>query len=277
MTFATGRYRAALYALFALSGVAGLIYESIWSHYLKLFLGHAAYAQTLVLCIFMGGMAIGAGLAARWISRLRRPLLVYVAVEATLGAVALIFDPMFRGMQAWVFDSLLPQLETEWLVDLCKWGLGTALILPQSILLGTTFPLMSSAVVRLDAALAGRTLGWLYFTNSLGAAIGVLLSGFVLIDLVGLPGTIFTGGLINFVLAASVYLLARADRFWAATGDIPQALQSVYQGKGHLMLLWVAALTGLASFIYEIAWIRMLSLVIGAATHSFELFHPPPH
>jgi Na+/melibiose symporter-like transporter len=46
--------------LFMLSGVAGLIYESVWTHYLKLFLGHAAYAQTLVLCIFMGGMAEGA-------------------------------------------------------------------------------------------------------------------------------------------------------------------------------------------------------------------------
>ena len=40
-----------LYSIFALSGFTGLIYESIWSHYLKLFLGHAAYAQTLVLAI----------------------------------------------------------------------------------------------------------------------------------------------------------------------------------------------------------------------------------
>src|ERR1700682_3776233 len=59
-SFATApRSAAILYALFAVSGFAGLIYESIWTHYLKLFLGHAAYAQTLVLAIFMGGMAIG--------------------------------------------------------------------------------------------------------------------------------------------------------------------------------------------------------------------------
>lgn len=53
-------FRAVLFLLFALSGFSGLIYESIWTHYLKLLLGHAAYAQTLVLAIFMGGMAIGA-------------------------------------------------------------------------------------------------------------------------------------------------------------------------------------------------------------------------
>ena len=55
------RLRGGLHLLspiFFLSGFCGLIYESIWSHYLKLFLGHAAYAQTLVLAIFMGGMAL---------------------------------------------------------------------------------------------------------------------------------------------------------------------------------------------------------------------------
>ena len=63
------------FALFAVSGFAGLIYESIWSHYLKLFLGHAAYAQTLVLAIFMGGMALGAWLVSRFTYRLRNLLL----------------------------------------------------------------------------------------------------------------------------------------------------------------------------------------------------------
>ena len=58
-----------LFAVFTLSGFAGLVYESIWSHYLKLFLGHAAYSQVLVLVIFMGGMAIGSALAARFSTR----------------------------------------------------------------------------------------------------------------------------------------------------------------------------------------------------------------
>ena len=56
-----------LMAIFALSGFSGLIYQSIWSHYLGLTLGHAAYAQTLVLAIFMGGLALGSWLASRWI------------------------------------------------------------------------------------------------------------------------------------------------------------------------------------------------------------------
>src|SRR6476660_2880404 len=77
--------RAALFAIFAASGFAGLIYESIWTQYLKLFLGHAAYAQSLVLVVFMGGMAAGAAWCARLSERLARPLLVYALVEAIIG------------------------------------------------------------------------------------------------------------------------------------------------------------------------------------------------
>jgi spermidine synthase len=63
--------RAAFYALFIVSGFAGLIYESVWTHYLKLFLGHAAYAQSLVLVVFMGGMAAGAAYCGRRSARPR--------------------------------------------------------------------------------------------------------------------------------------------------------------------------------------------------------------
>ena len=46
--------------LFVLSGAAGLVYESIWTRYLGLFVGHDAYAQIVVLVIFLGGMSLGA-------------------------------------------------------------------------------------------------------------------------------------------------------------------------------------------------------------------------
>src|ERR1700693_5843484 len=87
--------RGAFYVLFTASGVAGLIYESIWTHYLKLFLGHAAYAQSLVLAVFMGGMAAGAALCGRFSERLANPLLVYALVEAVIGVLALAFHPAF--------------------------------------------------------------------------------------------------------------------------------------------------------------------------------------
>src|SRR6266403_4843539 len=195
--------RSILFALFAASGFAGLIYESIWTHYLKLFLGHAAYAQALVLAIFMGGMALGSWLAARWSGRLRNLLLAYAVTEALVAAFALVFHAVFASSIGWAHESVLPHFAGF------KWVLSTALNLPQCVLLGMTFPLMAAGVLRSYPDRPGRSLSMLYFTNSLGAAIGVLVSGFVLVRTLGLPGTIRLAGAINLLVAGAVFLLAR--------------------------------------------------------------------
>lgn len=255
--------RTAFYVLFTASGFAGLIYESIWTHYLKLFLGHAAYAQSLVLVLFMGGMAAGAAWCGRLSERLPNPLLGYALVEAAIGVLALAFHPVFVGMTDWSYASLLPALGGEWPVLAAKLAVCCLLILPQSVLLGMTFPLMSAGLARAHPAAQGESIAMLYFTNSLGAAAGVLASGFLLIAWVGLPGTLRTAGVLNFALALAVWLLARPAH------DSP--IRTTGEQSGAVLLLAVAFFTGLASFIYEIVWIRMLSLVLGASTHSFEL------
>ena len=74
-----------IYLLFALSGVAGLIYEGSWARYLKLFLGHASYGQVLTLCIYMGGLAIGSFVAGKFVSKIKRPLRAYAITELFIG------------------------------------------------------------------------------------------------------------------------------------------------------------------------------------------------
>ena len=83
--------RTSLLAIFVLSGFAGLIYQSIWSHYLGLFLGQAAYAQALVLAIFMGGMAIGAAWIAHARQQWRNLIRGYALIEAVIGVLGLLF------------------------------------------------------------------------------------------------------------------------------------------------------------------------------------------
>src|SRR5207237_4182657 len=77
-----------------------------------------------------------------------------------------------------------------------------------------------------------------------------------------LPGTLRIAGVLNLAIAAIVALLARPVAPIAAAGESPPMAR---------VLLGVAFFTGLASFVYEIVWIRMLALVLGASTHSFEL------
>jgi predicted membrane-bound spermidine synthase len=261
--------RRFLLAVFVVSGFTGLIYESIWSHYLKLFLGHAAYAQSLVLAIFMGGMALGSWLVACYSGRIRQLLWGYVLVEGLIGILGILFHQTFVAAVDFSFASVIPALPTG-LIQAYKWSLGSALILPQSVLLGMTFPLISGGLIRRWPERPGETLAILYFTNSLGAAIGVLVSGFVLIGVVGLPGTILTAGLLNVALALVIWIVVRG-RTEPAGAAMPASTSP--PGKDTLARWFTIAafLTGAASFMYELGWIRMLSLVLGSATHSFEL------
>ena len=263
----------ALLCIFTVSGFSGLIYESIWSHYLKLFLGHAAYSQVLVLVIFMGGLAIGSLLAGHFSTRWKRVLLAYALVEAVTGAIALLFHGAFDRITQASFMHVIPHLGSASAVQVYKWGLGALMLLPQSILLGMTFPLMSAGFVRQSPDAAGRSVAMLYFTNSLGGAIGVLASGFLLIPNVGLPGAIMTAGLLNLVVAFATWLLVSKmslPEIPAVQHAVPPAAKDG-GGLSYRFLLFASLVTGMASFCYEIGWLRMLSLVLGASTHAFEL------
>jgi predicted membrane-bound spermidine synthase len=265
--------RRFLLCLFVVSGFTGLIYESTWSQYLKLFLGHAAYAQTVVLAIFMGGMALGSWLVSRYSARLRQLLWGYLLVEALIGILGILFHRVFVTTTDLSFARVIPALPTGFAIYAYKWSLAALLVLPQSVLLGMTFPLISGGIIRRWPQRSGETLSALYFTNSLGGALGVLISGFVLIGIVGLPGTTLTAGLLNVSLAFGVWLIVRRQTE-PPPPPLATATPSAPSGTRDPVARWFAIaafVTGAASFMYELGWIRMLSLVLGSSTHSFEL------
>jgi len=261
--------------LFAISGFSGLIYESIWSHYLKLFLGHAAYAQTLVLAIFMGGMAIGSWLAGLFTARWKNLLVAYALVEAIIGVFAFAFHETFDAFLQLAYSSIMPSINSVSAVQFFKWTAAALLIFPQSVLLGLTFPLMTAGVIRCAPQFKGRIVSTFYFANSIGASVGVLVSGFLLIDWFGLPGTIKTAGLINLLVATMVIMLVKKFNVQTAAANaetsLTQELSTNKTDKRIVFFLALSFATGLASFIYEVSWIRMLSLVLGSSTHAFEM------
>jgi spermidine synthase len=269
-----------LYVAFFLSGVAGLIYETIWSRYLGLFVGHAAYAQVIVLVIFLGGLSIGSILVGQRSERTRRPLFWYAGAEALVGLFGLFFHEGFILVQEAAYSSIFPALAGSPFLVPVKWGMVAGLILPPSILLGTTFPFMSAGFLRLFPAQPGRVLSLLYFANSFGAALGALLSGFVLIERHGLPGTVLTAAMLNVTVALLAWGVEKRGGSGAVLPSRPGGEEEPpirhdlpFPSRRFLwrLLLGMSFGTAVASFIYEIAWIRMLSLVLGTATHSFDL------
>ncbi len=245
-------------ALFVLSGAAGLIYEATWVRYLKTILGHEAYAQALVLSLFLGGLAVGAAIAGRMVSHVRSPLVLYAVIEAVLALAAIYFHDLF------VFLRPLLAGSAE------RWAVATTLILPQSILLGMTFPFLAAALVRGRKQSAGKIIALLYFSNSIGGTIGVLSVGLVLVDTLGLPGSMLVGGVASAVAGLVAWVLHHRCAIPDALTVSKRASKENAWRKIHMFLL-VAFGTGMASLIYEVIWVRMLALVVGSSTRAFEL------
>ena len=274
---------ALVYFLFALSGFAGLIYEGSWARYLKLFLGHSSYGQVLTLCIYMGGLAIGSFVAGKMVEKVKRPLLGYAAVELAIGIGGVAYHPLYNLLTGFFFDS-------EWVAGLgftgaevAKVVLATGSTLPIAIAVGMTFPFIAAGLMRKSGAEV--SLPMLYFTNSLGSAIGILVTSYMLIPELGNHITLCVAASINFLLAMVFGFIGfttsptrEDDEEQASAGEgAEQApLNEDYVAEHKLAMppkstwFWIAGITGLTSFIYEIVWIRLLSLLMGSSSHSFD-------
>jgi predicted membrane-bound spermidine synthase len=294
--------RVVLLFAFFLSGAAGLIYEVVWSRYLALFVGHNAEAQVLVIALFLGGMSLGAAATGARSRRLARPLLVYAGAEVLLAGFGLSFHFVFELLTQNAYASLFPSLPGPTAISIYKWLVASLLIFVPSLILGTTFPLLAAGALRRFPRRPGETIAALYFANSFGGAIAILVAGFLLIGLAGLVGTLVTAAVLNLTAAGGAFAVYRTATRPAQTapatgpdeppaagmdeppvsGPEPRPGAATTPARGSpasdlarqrlwRWLLAVSALTAVASFIYEIGWIRMLSLVMGSATHSFEL------
>jgi len=264
-----------LYLLFFLSGVSGLIYEAMWSRYLRLFVGSAATAQVLVLALFMGGMSVGALLAGRRSAKISRPVLAYAIIEGLIGLYAVAFPWLYELVTRLCYDVLFPAMAGGSGIDvtITKWVAAGMLILPACILLGMTFPLMSVGILRRAPQRSGEILSLLYFTNSFGASLGAMLAGFLLVPHLGLPNTLLVAAALNLLIFAVLLRERRVDAPLDEVSAPAAASQSPLAGNRLLVpvLLLTAFGTGMSSFMYEIGWIRMLSMILGSATHSFEV------
>ena len=274
---------ALVYFLFALSGFAGLIYEGSWARYLKLFLGHSSYGQVLTLCIYMGGLAIGSFVAGKMVEKVKRPLLGYAAVELAIGIGGVAYHPLYNLLTGFFFDS-------DWVAGLgftgaevAKVVLATGSTLPIAIAVGMTFPFIAAGLMRKSGAEV--SLPMLYFTNSLGSAIGILVTSYMLIPELGNHITLCVAASINFLLAMVFGFIGfttsptrEEDEELSPAGEGAEQspLNEDYAAEHKLSMppkstwFWIAAITGLTSFIYEIVWIRLLSLLMGSSSHSFD-------
>lgn len=264
---------ALLFLLFLLSGATSLVYEVIWLRKLILIFGSTQFATSTVLSTFMGGLALGAFAAGRWFGRSRmRPLRLYGLLEIGIGLYALAVP--------FLFDSLTPIYRAVWqagashdflLLSLAKFAGIAVVLLPPTVLMGASLPVLARQVAD-DPRRIGGKVGSLYAVNTFGAVLGVFLSGFVSIPSIGVERTVWLTASVNGLLGVSAILLA--GRFPSVSSILAAApaAETPSATPARVRLALVAfALSGFGALVLEVAWTRVLALVIGSSIYAFSL------
>ncbi len=261
--------------LFLFSGATALVYQVVWTRLLTLFFGSTILAVSTVLAVFMGGLAIGAALLGRRADRAAEPVRFYAWLELLIGLLALATPLIFAGIQQLyllINDQAAPGF---WEAALQRFALSALLLLPPTILMGGTLPVLSKVFLRAGAgdANVARSISRLYFVNTLGAVIGTLAAGILLLQLMGIRALLIAAGLVNigiFVFAYRMRPISLALPATTAPGPAEkQAIDRSVWSVRAVFAVVVLFFSGMAALIYEVAWTRVLTLVIGSSTYAF--------
>jgi spermidine synthase len=263
---------------FTLSGAAGLIYEVLWMRMLGLVFGATTIAVSVVLAAFMGGLALGSAWAARVASRIRRPLRTYAWIEIAIGLYALAVPTAFRAidyLDAIVWQRIHPGAFS---FAIARFLLAAIVLLIPTALMGATLPMIVAAIRRYGVT-APRTISRLYGLNLIGAIVGTLGGGFVLLPKFGMRATIFIAALTNVVIGVLVLLVA--PRTSVPNTDIPSevAARDVTTNESRALDapldrgLWFgcAFMSGFVTIGMQVVWSRILSMIIGSSTYAFTM------
>ncbi len=263
--------------IFFISGIAGLIYEVVWERLLELYFGVTNVSIILIVSAYMAGLGLGSLAGGQISNRITKPLIVYGFIELAIASFG-IFSPQ---LIIWVGSATAGAPYP--LVFLLSFGI---LLIP-TFLMGMTLPLLVQAFVE-RVAQAGEIVGLLYGINTLGAATGAFLSGFLLISISGIDGAAYIASGLNVIsgLAAIIIYLYDPERLPAVNrmeGDVRLIKDSTHRhnkGKyagmlfqnaypGFAGIILISFMVGFLGLGYEMLWIRMLAIINKNTVYGF--------
>lgn len=269
---------------FVLSGATGLIYEVLWARMLGLVFGGTTLAVSTVLAAFMGGLALGSTIAGRAGARLVKPLRAYGMIEIGIAVYALLVPLLFRLVDHWyalIWQNLQPGF---FVFSLWRFALSAAILLVPTTLMGATLPVLAAVLLR-GPKLVSTSVTRLYTLNLAGAIIGTVAAGFFLLPSLGLRQTIFVAAAINLLIGvAAIVVDDRAGTIGGSTaaecqgggageygpGDIAAQLPAEAEARTIFWLL-CAFVSGFVTISTQVAWTRVLTMIIGSSTYAFSI------
>ncbi len=261
--FNAARFLPVLLILFAGSGCSALIYEIVWYQLLQLVIGSTAISLGVLLATFMGGLCLGSLLLPRYLTKKRyHPLRVYAAIEFGIGALGLLVlvgMPLIDGIYVAAVGHGMPAILFRAII--CSISL-----LPPTLLMGASLPAIARWIETTPRGVSW--LGLLYGGNTAGAVFGCLLAGFYLLRVFDLATATIVAALINFVVGAASYTLAKRTPEHS-TDELEQP--ATPSGPHYWPVYATIAISGATALGAEVIWTRLMGLLLGATVYTFSI------
>jgi spermidine synthase len=272
----SGKDRAGLLiaVLFFFSGAGSLVYQVVWVRMLVLVFGTTVFAVSTVLSAFMAGLALGSTYFGRLVDRRGDGLRIYAGLELLIGVCALLLLPIFAGLDS-LYTGAYRLLEGHpHLFTLFRFALSFLVLLVPTTLIGGTLPVLSKFVVR-RLPRVGRSVGALYAVNTFGAAAGTIAVAFVLLERLGIRGTVLVAAGVNLLIALVAFLLSMRAEGLAEADTVEEVAPPPVEAGQPLAglpanairaVFWGYAVSGFVALGYEVVWTRLLSIVMRSTT-----------
>ncbi|MGF1458060.1 MAG: fused MFS/spermidine synthase [Leptolyngbyaceae cyanobacterium] len=240
------------------SGLAALIYQTIWIKQLALVVGVEVYAVTIGISAFFTGLALGNLWIGRWTDRSKTPLRLYAGLE---------FGIAITGVATtWTLahsDRLFVSLQDT--VGFLAWGWPLLLVgIPATLMGGTLVALLRACEPAEE--LVGRTAGLLYAANTAGAIAGTLITAFYLIVNLGIQHTAWAAATINIILALAALSL---QSVWQPAVPSPNLLAKPQQRVSLALVLY--AIAGGLALGYEVIWTQAIVQFLSTRAYAFAV------
>ena len=258
----------AIYLMALFSGAAALVYEICWARMLALTFGSTTLSASAVIAGFMGGMGLGAWLYHLAGNRFRSPLEVYASLEFGIAATTALVSPWFYRLPEW-FVSVSRAGYGDNALLATRFAVVLALLVVPAALMGATFPALCTVLVRSVRGF-DRHVGMIYGINTVGAALGAVVAGILLIERLGLSHTVWVANAMNLSIAIAAFWLSRRE---VATIHQTQSSDttSIRTTLPRAITGAVLLLSGFTTLSYEIFWFRGLRFIVGNSTYALTI------
>ena len=264
--------RPLILLIFFLSGASGLIYEIVWTRLLSLVFGVSSFAISTVLTVFMAGLGIGGYTFGKLIDKRGNPLKVYALLEILIGLYAILLPNIF-SLTEWLYVKLHVLTGGSFLLLSAERFLISSLILIfPTTMMGGTLPVISRFLIKSENKI-GVDTGVIYSLNTFGAVAGCIITGFYLIEVIGVTQSLYSAALLNLIAGGGAYIISQKSEVRSQKSELKTQDSKLPTPNSQLstLILLAFGFSGMAALSYEVLWTRVLILILDNTIYAFSI------